>query len=296
MLDKLKSLFGGKSLTSKDWKTRREAVEQLAEKGTDTAIAQLVGALKDENGLVRIAVVKALLKLKPPAAADALMETIAGDENVEVVRGAMDVLAVMNEKRAVDALVMLLVDERGDVRRGAAKTLERLGEGKWRPLARGDEEDPDRVAKSGDKRLITPLLKNLDSLRPETRRNAARMLSLMGTQEAIEPIQNALVSHDPSLRKAMADALGKLGQPQWMGIFKGTVEDWERLSTSGEKRAVDLLVRALELDSRSDRVAAFKLLKTMKDPAAEVAVRKYEKDEKMKSMRESAAGTVSSKV
>jgi HEAT repeat protein len=117
----------------------------------------------------------------------------------------------------------------------------------------------------GHKRAVEPLINMLyREVWWSGRLVAAESLSKIGDSRAVTPLEEALVDFDSRVRKASAEALARLGYPAWQEIVTGDNfynNDFERLGSCNDKRAVELLITALgDNDSRVREDAANILL------------------------------------
>ena len=67
----------------------------------------------------------------------------------------------------------------------------------------------------------------------------------MGETHVVEALTSALGDGSGTVRKAAAEALGKMGDPTWRQWVRGDAADFERLGQSRDPRAVGPLIRAL---------------------------------------------------
>ena len=105
----------------------------------------------------------------------------------------------------------------------------------------------------------------------------AKALGELGDARAVRSLIKALGDCDSGVRRAAAEALSLLGQPQWKDWIKGDGDDLYRLGRFGQTRAVEPLIQAFreseykrELQSRHK--AAGQALMTLKSryPSIEI--------------------------
>ena len=102
----------------------------------------------------------------------------------------------------------------------------------------------------GDARAVQPLIKLLE--RSDGRKEAAVSLGQIGDKSAIVPLRHALVDNNKNVRRAVAEALGQLGEPVWKEYVTGEGDDLLRLGRMGDEGTM-LLIDALERDDFRSR-------------------------------------------
>jgi HEAT repeat protein len=118
-------------LKDKDPSNRQEAIKALQQIGQD-AVPPLIGALRDENSIVRIAAADSLGRIGPEArAAIAPLREALKDDDRSVRRHAAFALGVVDpdNQSVIPALIEALKDNDKEVRRHAAVALGRIGPG-----------------------------------------------------------------------------------------------------------------------------------------------------------------------
>lgn len=103
-----------------DSDVRVEAVEALGELRNRLAIPALVGALRDENRLVRKSAAEALGKIGDTRALGSLIEAL-DDEDCFVQAKAAAALGKIGDKRAVDPLIRFIHDAKHEYVRETAR-------------------------------------------------------------------------------------------------------------------------------------------------------------------------------
>ena len=223
-----------------------------------------IKALSDDDSDVRRHAAEALGKLGDKRAVDPLINALADDDSI-VRRDAAEALGLLGDKRAVDPLIKALGDKEEWVRRTAAKALEQLGQPEWAQYVRGDDDDFRRLGSSKDPRAVDPLIKALaePDYIYDIRQAVAKALGHLGDKRAIDPLIKALADNDSMVRKVAAEALEQLGQPEWAQYVRGDDDDFHRLGSSKDPKAVDPLIKALadwHDDVRKNAVKALGLL------------------------------------
>jgi HEAT repeat protein len=155
-------------------------------------------------------------------------------------------LGNLGDARAVEALRNVLGDRESRLRKDASEALAKLGETKWTQWLWGDAGDWGRLAKSADESVVEILISNLGSKEPATLEVVAQHLGDLGNKRAVEPLIDLLGHITGTVRKSAADALRKLGEPNWQQMVKGDGDDFSRLGMSGDPRAVRCLTAALQ--------------------------------------------------
>jgi HEAT repeat protein len=195
---------------------RAHAATALGDQGDPRAIEALIRALGTGGAgghWVRSAAAESLGKLGDPRAIDPLLHLLVDDEDgprrsaaaalaclgqgqwSELVHGNQgDIERLMQAKdhRLAEAFIRALVSWFAATRQAAAAALRDLGQPEWSQMVQGSEGDFLRLAKSGDKRLIEPLIARLDSWHGQA--EAAAALAEIGDLRAVGPLLRALES------------------------------------------------------------------------------------------------------
>ena len=132
----------------------------------------------------------------------------------------------------------------------------------------------------GDKRALDPLIATLEDEYWNVKQAAATALGNLGDKRAIRALIIALGEDEYGFaRLAASSALSKLGEKKWANIVKGENEDFERLGSSGDQRALEPLIKAL-VDRKPDiRIRAALALGNLGDKRAiETLIKAYEND------------------
>lgn len=173
---------------------RVAAANALGVIGDRKATQALLPLLHDRhNEQARAVAIKALGKLKDPAALADLLE-IANDEGDAwaVRKASIEALGEIRDARAVDSLVNTLDDQYATVREASALAL----------------------GKIGSNQATLPLLATLDtSSLWALRVAAANALGEIRDRRATPPLSSALKDRYSAVRESAAEALGKLRDP-----------------------------------------------------------------------------------
>ncbi len=181
---------------------RAAAARKLGESGEKRAVPALIGALADEDAVVRTAAAKTLAAFVHPGCVEPLAAALAGPSRAARSRRAApdrgteaaeyEALATALGRQgepAVAPLMRLLGSDDREARR-------------WAAFALGLTRSP---------RAVGPLAERLEDNRSEVRRNAAHALGEIGDSGALPPLKKGLASRDPDTRRAAAEALGAIG-------------------------------------------------------------------------------------
>ena len=222
----------------KDWKVRTAAARALGDIGAP-AVEPLIAALKD-NGLsgVREAAAEALGKIGDPRAVEPLIAALK-DGNSDV-RKAAEALGKIGDPRAVEPLIAALIHGLSYYREAAAEALVKIGAPAVEPLiaalkGSGMRKAAEALVKIGAP-AVEPLIAALKDGDFDVRKAAAGALGEIGWKPdkgeagalyliargkwdecvkigapAVEPLIAALKDGNSDVRKAAAEALGKIG-------------------------------------------------------------------------------------
>ena len=190
--------------------TRRQAVEKLAASGTADSIDDLISALQDDDAGVRLAVVKALGRLKDSRTLPALVEAMR-DPDGEIREAVVAALMEVGDATCTEVLVGALRDLNLSVRRRAAKALDFFG---WHPS--NDIQKVLRFVALGEfmnaaligSLALEPLISALKDQLCPNRRNIVEALSHIGDERVLKPLMSALKDPDAHVRVAAVEALG----------------------------------------------------------------------------------------
>ena len=245
----------------KDKGVRASAAEALVKIGAP-AVEPLIAALKDKDSDVRYAAAKALGEIKDPRAVEPLIAAL-GDESSGVRLAAAKSLGEIKDPRAVEPLSAALKDENKYVRRAAAHALDRLG---WKPEQ--DEIagwywmakcDWDKCVALGAL-TVEPLIAALKDTDEEVRRAAAEALGKIKDRRAVEPLSAAFKDTDKDVRQAAAVSLDRLGwkpeQDEIAGWYWMAKRDWDKCVALGSFAVEPLIAALKDTDEEVRRAAA----------------------------------------
>jgi HEAT repeat protein len=245
------------------------AAEALSKIGDERAVEPLVAALKDEDGGVRKAVAEALGQIGDVRAVEPL---IAALKDVGVRKAAVEALVEIGAP-AVKLLSTVLRDKDPNVRTVAAKSLEAIG---WRPdknevgaaywIIKGRWDQCVEIGAPA----VEPLMAALQDNWEVVRKAAAEALGKIGDARAVKPLLTTLRDKNSGVRSATVIALDQVGwQPDksktsaiyW--IIKG---EWDQCAEIGAP-AVEPLMAALQDNWEVVRKAAAEALRKIGPPA-----------------------------
>ncbi|HEX7315154.1 MAG TPA: HEAT repeat domain-containing protein [Pyrinomonadaceae bacterium] len=224
------------ALKAEEEETRKGAAEALGKLKDPRAADWLVEGLRDPSVYVSRGAAKALAELNPPVS-ERLVALLA-DEDANVRRRAVEVLAHVEDARAVGHLIDALKDEDLIIRREASEAL----------------------AKRRDPRAVLPLIDALGDADGWVRFNAAEGLGNTGDPRAVEALAAVLDEEEFSLGRRAAEALAQVGVPAVEALASAARGG----DASARRRAVEALGRI------GDARAVSVLAETMRDPDPEV--------------------------
>ena len=273
------------ALKDAEWRVRKAAAVALGKIKDPRAVEPLIAALKDTDKDVRQAAAVALGEIKDPRAVEPLIAAL-GDESSGVRLAAAKSLGEIKDPRAVEPLSAALKDENKYVRRAAAHALDRLG---WKPEQ--DEIagwywmakcDWDKCVALGAL-TVEPLIAALKDTDEEVRRAAAEALGKIKDRRAVEPLSAAFKDTDKDVRQAAAVSLDRLGwkpeQDESAGWYWMAKRYWGQCVVLGAL-AVEPLIAALKHKDSDARKVAAEALGEIKDPRAVEPLIAALKDEK----------------
>ncbi|HEU0036971.1 MAG TPA: HEAT repeat domain-containing protein [Kofleriaceae bacterium] len=164
-----------------------------------------------------------------------------------------DVTEATEKRRAVDALIAALDDDRHEVRAEACSSLGSLGE----PAA------------------VAALVKRLDDGVPAVRQNAAIALGTIGHPDGFEPLAAALRDGPADLRFQAATSLAEIDAARAYDPIVAALDDDDpqvvaaaalALGAIGDRRAISPIVPLLEHDDGAVRFDAAYALAELGDP------------------------------
>lgn len=240
------------------WERRAMAAERLGRIGSPRAIFPLIRTIrdaKDEDDDVRGAALRALGRIRDPAAIPELIEAL-GTPEAALPQRIAEILVRFGDA-AVRPLCIEVRNPDSDVRRMWAAEI--LG---W----------------LGNLEAAIPLIDALGDVNPEVRAKAAGALGRLAEARAIDRLLEMLLSDPiPFVRTRVAQALGAIGHPRVVDHLVQVLKDpewWVR-------------IRAIEALEQIGKESAGILLAALEDEDAEVRRRAATALERMGYVRDS---------
>ena len=175
-------------LKDHDWKTRKRAIEKIAEMGGAQTVQLLSDSLKDEHWEVRKMAAESLGKIKDVKAVEGLAHALRDEPDLKVREKEVEALGKIQDSRVVDHLLNALKDESDIIRR---KTV-------------------DALRKIKDFRAVEPLIQALNDESINVRQIAALALGDFGDPRAIKALTKAKEDKSWWVRNAAKGALKKI--------------------------------------------------------------------------------------
>ena len=227
---------------------RKIAAEALGQIGDVRAVEPLIVRLKDTDKFVCNATARVLGEIGDVRAVEPLLRIAAiamtqfdmDSQNLgHAALWALDKIGAS----AVEPLIAALNDRQDGVRAAAAKTLEKVGDG----------------------RAVEPLIAKLSDKSHFVREAAAEALGQIGDARAVPALLAARYETSSILPNIAYKALGKIGgvnavEPLIAALKNGESRAAEALGEIGDVRAVGPLIAALKDGSREARVNAARAL------------------------------------
>jgi len=197
---------------------------------------------------------------------------------------AAEALGRLGDAHAAEPLTIALGDKDSNVRKAAARALDRLG---WKPevnatgaaywttkqdwarclalgelavdsliVALGDQDRwlrkavAETLGKSGSNRAVNPLITALGDKDSDVREAAAEALGRLDDTRAVESLITALRDSNSDVRKAAAGALGRLGDARAVQPLVATLRDIYGNVRSASAEALDRLKWKPQTDER----------------------------------------------
>lgn len=287
---------------SKDSGIKKIAVHALASTGDPRMTDALLKLLLNPAPYLRVTAAEILGNLKEKRAIIPLSQQLSAPNPI-VRKAAAEALGKIGHPQAAGKMIYMLSDEHPECRKTAAAVLAGLGDKKWSQWVKGDDNDFNRLAGSGepqtsdilikaldnpkaipalgtlgDKRAVDPLITKLKNDNVTIQKDAAKALGKLGDTKAVEPLIDLVTHKNAQVRREAAQALDKLGRSEWSKWVKGEIIDFDRLAQSKDPRVFDLLMKM------EDNEKAIQALGTFGDKrAVEPLVKKLEhNDNKIK--------------
>jgi HEAT repeat protein len=255
---------------------RRAAAEALGKLGDARAVEPLIDCLEDYSPRMRFDAAEALVKIGAPAV-EPLIDCLETNSDARLII----ILALVKiGAPAVEPLVDGLKHADSAVRLAAAEALREL---KWQAQTQEQQaayliasQAWDEVVQLGAP-AVAPLIRRLWDSSSAVRRATAEALGKLGDERAVEPLIDCLWDEDWRVSCAAAEALGKLGDERaveplidclWDNDWHVSCAAAEALGKLDDRRAVKPLIACLRDESQSVRRAAAEALGKLGDERA----------------------------
>lgn len=276
----------------KDFGVLETAAEALGRIGDASAGEALLSAMAHPAPEVSSAASDALSTIGGPVAIKCLLKGMSS-ENSDIQKLSFETLQRMpwdrlkpdlhEAKNDIDFSILIhaLGNRDPKARQFIVKILNELEIDQWSQWIKGDDQDFNRLAfsgepqafdilihsmnselailalaKTGDKRAVKPLLANLENTNVKIVEATMKALGILKDAKAVEPLRLKLNIHEPLVRKAAAEALSELGETQWQSCVKGEERDTVRLAEKGLPAAIQALIAELSSPNWGLRKAA----------------------------------------
>ncbi|BCL83603.1 HEAT repeat domain-containing protein [Ktedonobacteria bacterium brp13] len=249
---------------------RRAAVEVLGKQGERVPLEVLEGMLRDASGVVRQAAVEVLGKQGERVPLEVL-EGMLQDEAWLVRRTAVAALGKQSERVRLEVLEGLLQDSSWSVRSAAVTLMYKASH----TVLQMDKVITYRNMDSAIKIFLIKLLTNRDvplilqkfknDAEPSVRRAVAEALGKQGERAQLEVLEGMLQDSHADVRRAVVVVLGKQGERARLEALEGMLQDTNEgvrsaavaaLGKQGERVRLDVLEGMLQDEDRVVRRAA----------------------------------------
>ncbi|MFW5945884.1 MAG: HEAT repeat domain-containing protein [Candidatus Natronoplasma sp.] len=245
-------------LQESEAKIREEAVKALGMIGSKEALSYLIERLKeDPAATVRANAALALSHFESEDCKRALKEAVE-DEDWEVRHDVAIAMREFQDKEIEEKLCSLITDKEMEVRK---KAIDSLGE-------------------MGDEDMISELKKHLGY--EELKKNAARAISKIGTEKALEPLEKMYHNGDQEMREIAVQGIENIKSEDANSILLDALEDesWrireeaaKILGERGDGEYIPHLVDRLEDENKYVVEAALRSLGTLDEDSVLEAIK-----------------------
>ncbi|MCF7915446.1 MAG: HEAT repeat domain-containing protein [Spirochaetaceae bacterium] len=211
---------------------RRAAARALGEYGNDTTLAYFEELCNDENEVesVKLAAIKGLAFSKQEKAVDILVGYLKADVSPRLEEEVYSALSRKLSQKELMALVAHLKDAEHDMREKLAHVFTRMGYESEAMLVELLREDitslrPYITSVLEETGFIDHTIRRLSHRDPQIRRDAAELLSLIGTVAAFRGIVLAARDPDEQVRVLVTKALERLNTKGGNEILQQLQED-----------------------------------------------------------------------
>ena len=184
-------------------------------------------------------------------------------------RQAIDELAALPEAAGRELLLSALASPLADVRTAAAAALSTKGDTRWKRRVRGNDWDIRRLGRSREHDALAPLLGYLEWAVSNNQAPIAMLaLADLGDRRAVPAIVQQIPLLKGQERQVAAQALARLGQPQWETCLHGDDMDFMRLGLIIDPEVGEILLETLRRGHPHERALAAEGLGGMRHEGA----------------------------
>lgn len=272
---------------------RYHAAELLGTFGDIRVVEPLLSRLdvSETDEGVRAAAAKALGQLGDRRAVVPLIGLLNSGGGIAYV--AAEALGELGDVSAIEPLIDALVANASELRRIAARSLQRLGEPKWIRSVKGRDDDIDHLADCGDIRVVAPLIRAAEWGNVA----AGRGLAKLGDARGVGILSQII---ECKIHRRSVQFEGQ-NERRWVNqaLIKGSWRDAETvinaakaLGDLGDERAVPSLIEALASTESGLVRAAAESLGKLGDPRAVSPLSRLLEDSGNCSISETAVRTL----
>lgn len=196
---------------------RENSAKMLGIIGSPDNICALIDSLNDRSRRVHNSAVQALARIGEPAVAPLIDSLVDGRWKIRA--GCITSLRIIGVSESLKYIIPLLGDENHYVRRESAKTVGRLGDGRYTECLLPLLNDPVRGVRlaaagalgktSGNETVEALSERFFKEDDPQVKERIVESLGLIGTEDAMAEIQKAVDKSPYELRKKLLEAAGE---------------------------------------------------------------------------------------
>jgi HEAT repeat protein len=264
----------------------------LRSKIKERRVKRLLRILRSNTaGINYLTAVMALGRLRDPRVVEPLIQALKHPD-CEVRYVAAVALGEIGDARAIEPLVEALVDSWGSdellppVREAAVTALAELGEVNWKEIVEMDDfsHGLERLAESGDPRLLTPLSRaSRDPKSSRVRADAAAALGKLGDPRAVQLLIAATRDDDWEVRSHAFEALGELNTDEGFEFLVSEAEQGSdcavrELAKYGDVRGTDAVVELIDHCEHWRTGDAYRLFRALGEIGGERAFQRLKQE------------------
>ncbi len=211
---------------------RSDVARALGKYGNDTSLQHFEDLYKDENEVqaVKLAAIRGLNASQQEKAVDILVGYLKSDSEPELQQEVIDGLAQKSSSKELSRLVSHLKDAERDLRENLVRAFTRMGYDSEAVMVELLREDiaslrPYITSVLEETGFIDHTIRRLSHRDPQIRREAAELLSLIGTVAAFRGIVLASRDPDEQVRVQVTKALERLNSKEGNEILQQLKED-----------------------------------------------------------------------